>query len=82
MNIRDFEIESGVVQLLPKYHGIDKKGLYLHLHEFEEICATISLQNISTEELKLKFVLFYLKDKAKIWLHSLRQNSIGRYDDI
>lgn len=36
-NIGHFEIKSRVVQVLPKFHGMDKERLYLHFHEFEEI---------------------------------------------
>lgn len=41
LNIKHFEIKSGVIQLLPNFYTMDTKSRYMHLHEFEEVCATI-----------------------------------------
>lgn len=42
LNIVHFEIKSGPMQLLLKFHGLDKERPYLHLREFKE-CAIINL---------------------------------------
>lgn len=75
-----FEIKSKVVQLLPKFHRMEKESLCLHLHKFEEVYTTISMQNINAKQLKLKLFSFSLKDKAKTWLYFLRPNLIIRWD--
>lgn len=61
---------------------MDKDSSYLHLHEFEMVCATTNLQNTSTEQLKLKFFSFSLKDKAKMWIYSIWSNLIERWDEL
>lgn len=43
---------------------------------------TIDLQKIFAEQMKLKLFPLSLRDQAKIWLHSLRPNSIGRWDEM
>lgn len=48
-------------KLLPKFHERDKESLYLYLREFKEICTTVSVHNISIEQLKLKLFPFSLK---------------------
>lgn len=48
LNIEHFEIKSRVVQLLQKFHGMDSESTYIRLRKFEEVCATINLQNIIT----------------------------------
>ena len=40
-NMGHFELKPGIIQLLPKYHGLDSESPYLHLKEFEKICATM-----------------------------------------
>ena len=39
--IRTFDIKSGIIQLLPKFHRLDSKSPYLHLEEFDETCSTL-----------------------------------------
>ena len=39
--VGNFEMKPGVIQLLPKFHGLDSENLYLHLKEFDEVCATL-----------------------------------------
>lgn len=57
---------------------MDTESPYLYLCEFEEIYATINLQNFSKEQLKLKLYVLSMRDKPKMSLHSLHPKSIGR----
>ena len=36
-----FDMKPGIIQLLPKFHGLDSESPYLHLKEFDEICSTL-----------------------------------------
>ena len=36
-----FDIKPGIIQLLPKFHGLDSESPYLHLKEFDEVCSTL-----------------------------------------
>ena len=73
----NFDIKPGVIQLLPKFHGLDSDRPYLHLKEFEEVIATLHYPNVSEDTIRLKLFPFSLKERAKDWLHSLRPHSIG-----
>jgi len=42
-----FNFKSGIIQLLPSFHGLDLENSYLHLREFEEICNTYNDSNCS-----------------------------------
>ena len=70
-NVGHFDIKPGVIQLLPKFHGLDSESPYLHLKEFEEVCATLHTQNISDDTIRLKLLSFSLKEKVKTWLNYL-----------
>ena len=72
-----FDMKSGIIQLLLKFHGLDSESPYLHLKEFDEVCSTFHFNNISEELVKLKLFSFSLKEKAKLWLHSLRPRTIA-----
>ena len=39
--VGNFVINSGVIQLLPKSHGLDSESAYLHLKEFEEVLTML-----------------------------------------
>ena len=77
-----FELKPGIIQLLPKYHGLDSESPYLHLKEFEEVCATMHAPNINHDTIRLKMFPFSLKEKAKTWLNSLRPRSIGTWQSL
>ena len=66
-----------MISLLHNFHGLDSKSPYLHLKEFDEVCATFDDQTCTNEIVKLKLFPFSLKDKAKNWLNSLKPRSIG-----
>ncbi|KAL5742344.1 hypothetical protein ACOSP7_029076 [Xanthoceras sorbifolium] len=42
-----FNFKPGIIQLLPKFHGLDAENPYLHLREFEEVCNTYNDTNCS-----------------------------------
>ena len=69
-------IRPYLVPLLPTFHGMENKNPYTHIRDFEEVCATFKEGAIDMELLKLKAFPLTLKDKAKIWLNSLRPRTI------
>ncbi|MGV7343119.1 hypothetical protein PJI17_30935, partial [Mycobacterium kansasii] len=81
-NIGHMDIKPGVIRLLPKFHGLESEELYLHLKEFDEIIGTLHFLNVSNDTVRLKLFPFSLKENAKTWLHSLRPQSIGRWNDM
>ena len=66
-----------MIPLLPNFHGLDSESPYLHLKEFDEVCATFDDQTCTNEIVKLKLFFFSLKDKAKNWLNSLKPRLIN-----
>ncbi|RVW74816.1 hypothetical protein CK203_053816 [Vitis vinifera] len=55
---------------------------YAHIQEFEEVCNTFREGGASIDLMRLKLFPFTLKDKAKIWLNSLRPRSIRNWVDL
>ena len=75
-------MKPGVIQLLSKFHGLDSENPYLHLKEFDGVCATLQYTNNIDDVVRLKLFPFSLKEKAKSWLHSLRPNTIRTWQEI
>ena len=71
-----------LVPLLPTFHGMENENPYNHIREFEEVCATFKEGAVDMEVLKLKAFPLTLKDKAKIWLNTLRPRTIRNWGEL
>ena len=72
----DVNVRPYLVPLLLTFHGMENENPYTHIRDFEEVCTTFKEGATDMELLKLKAFLLTLKDKAKIWLNSLRPRTI------
>ena len=68
----DVAVRPYLVPLLPTFHGMENENPYTHIRDYEEVCITFKEGTIDMDLLKLKAFPLTLKDKAKIWLNSLR----------
>ncbi|RVW58829.1 Retrovirus-related Pol polyprotein from transposon 17.6 [Vitis vinifera] len=75
-------IRPHIVPLLPNFHGMESENPYTHIKEFEDLCNTFREGGASIDLRRLKLFPFTLKDKAKIWLNSLRLRSIRNWVDL
>ena len=65
-----------LVPLLPTFHGMESENPYTHIREFEEVCNTFKEDTTTVDLMIPKIFPFTLKDKAKIWLNSLRPRTL------
>ena len=75
----DVAVRPYLVPLLPTFHGMENENPYTHIRDFEEVCTTFKEGATDIELLKLKAFPLTLKDKAKIWLNSLRPRTIRNW---
>ena len=75
----DVEVRPYLVPLLPTYHGMEKENPYTHIRDFEEVCTTFKEGMMDMDFLKVKAFPLTLKDKAKIWVNSLRLRTIRNW---
>ena len=66
-----------VNKFLPSLLGSENP--YSHIREFEEVCNTFNEDASNMDLMRLKFFPPTLKDKAKIWLNSLRPRTIQNW---
>ncbi|XP_074556873.1 uncharacterized protein LOC141812780 [Curcuma longa] len=78
----DFELKSGIIHLLPKFHGLAGEDPNRHLHEFHVVCSTMKPHGISEEDIKLRAFPFSLSGAAKDWLYSLLPGCITCWLDM
>ena len=78
----DIIIKPYLVPLLLTVHGMESENPYSHIREFEEVCNTFKEDIPDVDLMRLKFFPLTLKDKAKIWLNSLRPRTIRNWGDM
>ena len=78
----DVNVRPYLVPLLPTFHGMENEIPYTRIKEFEKVCMTFKEGATDMELLKLKAFPLTLKDKAKIWLTSLRLRTITNWGDM
>ena len=71
----DMVVKPYLVPMLPTVHGMENENPYTHIREFEEVCGTFMEGVTDMDLMRLKVFPLTLKDKAKIWLNSLRPRS-------
>ena len=59
-----------------------RKSIHAHIRDFEEVCTTFKEGAFDMDLLKLKAFSLTLKDKAKIWLNSLRPRTIRNWAEL
>ena len=77
-----FEIHSNHIATLPKFGNFEHDDPYIFLTKFEQVCATIKLQQLSDDGIKLRLIPFALTDYAEKWLYSLPSNSIKTWEEF
>ena len=78
----DVNVRPYLVPLLLTFHGMENENPYTHIREFEEVCMIFKEGITDMELLKLKAFPLTLKDKAKVWLNSLRPRTIRNWGDM
>ena len=71
-----FKLKSGMIHLLPKFHGFSGEDPNKHLREFHVVCSSMKPLGISKEHVKLRAFPFSLVDNAKEWLYYLPSSTI------
>ena len=48
-----FELKSGLIHLLPSFHGFLGEDPYRHLQEFDVVCTSMKPPGITEEQIKM-----------------------------
>ena len=81
-NNTPFELKSGLIYLLPSFHGLPGKESHKHLQEFDVVCNSMKPPKIMKKQIKMRAFPFSLKDSAKDWLYYLFLGSITTWEQL
>ncbi|XP_073056909.1 uncharacterized protein [Primulina eburnea] len=77
-----FELNSGLIHLLPTFRGLVGEDPHKHMKEFHIGYTAMKPQGITEEQISLRAFPFSLADKAKDWLYYLPSGSITTWDNM
>ncbi|CAN6576727.1 unnamed protein product [Malus baccata var. baccata] len=77
-----FELKSGMIHYLPKFHGFSTEDANKHLMEFHVVCSRMRPANVDEEQVKLRAFPFTLEAKAKEWLYNLPPVSMNTWNQV
>nr|XP_027083751.1 uncharacterized protein LOC113706058 [Coffea arabica] len=77
-----FELKSGLIHLLPFFHGLSGEEPHKHVKEFEVVCSSMKPPGVIEEQIRLRAFPFSLKDAAKDWLYYLPAGSITTWAQL
>ncbi|RDX98366.1 hypothetical protein CR513_18727, partial [Mucuna pruriens] len=66
---QSYELKSGLIHLLPKFHGLVGEDPHKHLKKFHVVCSTMRPQGIPKDYIKMKVFSFSLDGATKDWLY-------------
>ncbi|XP_020209430.1 uncharacterized protein LOC109794391, partial [Cajanus cajan] len=77
-----FVLKTGLIHLLPKFHGHAGEDPHKHLKEFHIVCSTMKPPDVQEDHIYLKAFPHSLEGVAKDWLYYLAPRSITSWDDL
>ena len=73
-------MKSEMIRLLLVNHGVESENPYSFMRDFEDVCSAFLSTGSPLHIICLVLFPFSLKEKSKIWLHSLAPNSIFTWE--
>ena len=77
-----FLMKSEMIRLLPVYQWVDYENPYSFMRDFDDVFSAFLSTGSPLHIICMVLFSFSLKEKAKIWFHSLASNSIFTWEDM
>ena len=71
-----------MIRLLLEYQRFDSENPYSYMRDFEDVCSAFLSTGSPLHIIYLVLFPFSLKEKDKLWFHSLTSNSISNWKDM
>ncbi|KMT02173.1 hypothetical protein BVRB_9g207510 [Beta vulgaris subsp. vulgaris] len=79
---RPLKLNSGFLNLLPKFYGNAGEDPHRHLKEYIVVCSTMKPKGIEQNQVRLHAFPFSLHDLAKDWFYTMSSGSITTWDAL
>ena len=73
---------TGLIHLLPKFHGFAGECPHRHLEEFYTICSSMKPLDVQDEDMFLRAFEYSLHGAARYWWFCLLRGSITSWEDL
>ena len=77
-----FELKSGLIHLLPTFHGLAGEDPHKYLKKLHVVCTSMKPTRVIEDQIKLRAFPFSLKDSTKNWLYYLPSGSIKTWNKM
>ena len=77
-----FELKSGLIHLLPTFHGFAGEDPNKHVKEFHVVCSSMRSTGVTEEQINFRTFPFSLVDSAKKWLYYLPYGTITTWNGM
>ena len=77
-----FKLKSGLIHLLPTFHGFAREDPNKHLKKFHVVCSSMRPTGVTEEQIKLRAFPFSLADSAEEWLYYLPSGTITTWNGM
>ena len=77
-----FELKSGMIHLLPTFHGFGGEDTNKNQKEFHVVCSSMKPTGTFEEQVKLRAFPFSLADSAKEWLYYLPSGTVTTWNEM
>ncbi|BAT83696.1 hypothetical protein VIGAN_04089100 [Vigna angularis var. angularis] len=75
-------LSTGLIYLLPKFHGFAGECPHRHLEEFHSMCSSMKPPHVPLDHIFLRAFPHSLQGAAKDWLYCLPPGLITRWEDL
>ncbi|VFQ95093.1 unnamed protein product, partial [Cuscuta campestris] len=79
---KPLKLNSGFINLLPKFHGLPGEDPFRHISEFLITCGAMVPEGVAQDQIRLRAFPFSLCDKAKDWLYYMRAGSFTTWNAL
>ncbi|KAI9112359.1 hypothetical protein K1719_016556 [Acacia pycnantha] len=78
----NFELKSGLIHLLPKFHGLAGECPIKHLKEFHVVCSTMKPHAIDENHINSKpspiLILFFINNDTSLIIPHIKRNRLKK----
>ncbi|CAL2248125.1 unnamed protein product [Prunus armeniaca] len=80
---RNYELKNIHFNMMPSFHGLSSKDPLAHIRDIFNMVSNMALtEEVTEEHLRMKVFPYKLKDKAKMWLNSLRPGLLTSWTEV
>ncbi|VFQ73038.1 unnamed protein product [Cuscuta campestris] len=79
---KPLKLNSGFINLLPKFHGLPGEDPFRNISEFLITCGAMVPEGVAQDQIRLRAFPFSLRDKAKYWLYYMPAGSFTTWNAL